>query len=471
MASYLDSLIFGIRDVVDKLGTKLPTRTAIQFKGAVTVEDDPENKRTIVTVTGGGGGGPIPVGGDLDGDSDDARVVGIQGIPIDDAVPADGDVLTFDAGDGKAKWQAPHVPDAADVAFDPTGTGLVATKVQDAIVELDARPPSSDATKIQGTDVSTDPILTGQTYVKSAGGVLVPRFVSPASDRLITVAGTYTVELGENVYVDVATGDTELKAPASPPVGATFRVKRLSTNANLVVVDGNGATIDGDTAVSIRSGEAALFRCYAAGKWARLGKCEAVGDGAVAHLGLDYSPIAFWKLEGDLMDSSGNGRHIPSASGTYGFATPTAGFTCANVTNGYFHFSNNPAPLAPLFQMTDCTIQAIVNIVPGGERAIMSAHRAPFASIPHWRLAVSNTATIFTWRNSTDTALVTVSAPAIPVGEWVHLAATRRNVDGKMLARVYVNGAKVAEASGLDLPLTTLAPPTSCVPACAASAR
>lgn len=398
--------------------------------------------------------GPITLAGDVTGPSDDTTVEAIQGVPVEAGTPSHKDVLTFDVGDGKAKWQAPHVPDAADIPFDPSGTSLTATNAQAAIAELDTRPPSSDATKIQGVDVDSASPAQGQSLVLSSGGIYIPRFVSPSSDRLITSAGTYTVELGENAYVDVAVGDTELKAPASPPVGATFRVKRLSTNASLVVVDGNGSTIDGDSAVAIKPGEAALFRCYDTGKWARLGKCEAVGDGAVAHLGLDYSPIAFWKLDGTLNDYSGNGRALSGLQVNWGYVTPTYGFQCLLVANGRIEtLTGGNAVYDALYTLDDMTIQAIVCAIPSSSELTIANARAASSYKPAWHLSITPTATLFKWQNAADSALVTVSSPAIPRGEWVHLAATRRAVDGKMLAKVYINGMKVAEVGDLDMPL------------------
>src|SRR5690606_36105092 len=338
-------------------GVERPDRGAIQFKGAVTVEDSPTTGRTIVTVTGGGGGGDVELDGEVTGPASATVVAKVGGADVA-FDHEDSGHLTLE--NGKIVAREPPTPDASAIAFDPTGTGLSATDVQGAIAELDARPAGSDATKIRGTDVSEDPLLEGQTYVKSAGGILVPRFVSPSSDRLVTTPGTVFAALGENVYVDVAFGDVDIKLPASPVIGATVRVKRLSANANLVFVDGNGSTIDGDSAVSIKPGEAALFRCYDTGKWARLGKCEAVGDGAVAHLGLDYSPIALWKLDGDLSDATGNGLDLDNFSANNGvFVTPTDGFRCAYVqSNGPYSLNN--AKFLPLAALQDVTVQVLV---------------------------------------------------------------------------------------------------------------
>lgn len=79
--------------------------------------------------------GPIELDGDVTGPSDDTTVEAIQGVPVEAGTPSDKDVLAFDAGDGKAKWQPPAIPAAAQVPFDPTGTGLAAEDVQAAIVE------------------------------------------------------------------------------------------------------------------------------------------------------------------------------------------------------------------------------------------------------------------------------------------------------------------------------------------------
>ena len=48
-----------------------------------------------------------------------------------------------------------------------------------------------------------------------------------------------------------------------------------------------------------------------------------------------------------------------------------------------------------------------------------------------------------------------MTGPAIPIGEWSHVAATRRIVDGKAIVRIYINGVKAAEAADLALPYTT----------------
>src|SRR5690606_11331378 len=434
-------------------GVERPDRGAIQFKGAVTVEDSPTTGRTIVTVTGGGGGGDVELDGEVTGPASATVVAKVGGAAV---AFDDTETGYLAVEDGEIVAKAPPVPTAADVAFDPSGTGLAAEDVQAAIVELDARPAGSDATKIRGTDVSTDPILTGQTYVKSSSGILVPRFVSPSSDRLVTTPGTVFAALGENIYIDVASGDVDIKLPASPVIGSTVRVKRLSTNANLVVVDGNGATIDGDSAVTIKPGEAALFRCYDTGKWARLGKCEAVGDGAVAHLGLDYSPIAFWKLDGDLSDASGNGRALDGLTGNVGYVTPTSGFQCLLVANGRISTpTSNNTVYDALYALDDMTIQAIVCAIPNSSELTIAHAWGGLSSSerPMWQLSITPTATLFKWQNAADSALVVMSSPAIPRGEWVHLAATRRAVDGKMLAKIFINGTKVAEIGDLAMPL------------------
>lgn len=59
--SWLDDLIFGIRTIFWTSGA-MPLRSALEFKGSVTVADNPTTKRTEVTVAGGGGGG-LPAGG------------------------------------------------------------------------------------------------------------------------------------------------------------------------------------------------------------------------------------------------------------------------------------------------------------------------------------------------------------------------------------------------------------------------
>lgn len=322
MASYLDSLIFGIRDVFDKLGTKLPTRTALQFKGAVTVEDDPENKRTIVTVTGGGGGvteldgdvtgpsddttveaiqgvpvdstppedgqvlafveadgkarwatpggggGPVMVGGDLSGTADDATVVGIQGTEVDATPPTDGQVLAYDSGDGRAKWAVPPAPDADGIPFDPTGTGLSATDVQGAIVELasGAVPASPYLAAVElALPTDDDPADELVYTVPACHAAIISRVLVVVSEPLAG-AGSVTVRAGstaggDGYLIDKAITSASEGIIAGESIASLGTLFPAATGYEAVVSEGDEIHVRLTPAGEVAGGKVKVYVC------------------------------------------------------------------------------------------------------------------------------------------------------------------------------------------------------------------
>lgn len=131
MSTMLDALL--TKHIVGPDGVERPDRGAIQFKGAVTVEDSPTTGRTIVTVTGGGGGGDVELDGEVTGPASATVVAKVGGAAV---AFDDTETGYLAVEDGEIVAKSPPTPDASAVAFDPTGTGLSATDVQAAIVEL-----------------------------------------------------------------------------------------------------------------------------------------------------------------------------------------------------------------------------------------------------------------------------------------------------------------------------------------------
>lgn len=135
--------------------------------------------------------GPITLAGDVTGPSDDTTVEAIQGVPVEAGTPSHKDVLTFDVGDGKAKWQAPHVPDAADIPFDPSGTGLSAADVQGAIVEASGILATVEI-PLPTTGTPTDELV----YTVPACIDATITFVLLSVEEQLVGAGDITVRIG-----------------------------------------------------------------------------------------------------------------------------------------------------------------------------------------------------------------------------------------------------------------------------------
>src|SRR5690606_16033172 len=142
------------------------------------------------------------------------------------------------------------------------------------------------------------------------------------------------------------------------------------------------------------------------------------------------------KLDGDLSDATGNGLDLDNFSANNGaFVTPTAGFRCAYVQNsGPYTF--NSARFLPLAALQDVTVQVLV--LAGNNSSTQSTLLRVGTSNPtHFHLRASNTSTIFSYTNSTNTGDVVVTGPAIPIGEWnleIGRASCRERVKMKLVS-------------------------------------
>jgi len=175
MSSYLDSLIFGIRDVFDKLGAKLPPRTALQFKGAVTVEDDPESRRTIVTVTGGGGG-VTELDGDVTGPSTATVVAKVGGADVafdhEDSgrVELEGGELVV-----KPRYLAEVEIDVTDPPSEPIYVvpECLAARITEVLVVVTEKLDGSGEVEVKaGTSAGASDLLDARTIDETTEGIV-----------------------------------------------------------------------------------------------------------------------------------------------------------------------------------------------------------------------------------------------------------------------------------------------------------
>lgn len=148
--------------------------------------------------------------------------------------------LCTDASTGAAVWKKINNFTAAEISYDPTGTGLVATAVQAAITELDGRVTNLEsASHAQNTDTGTTQtsfqIDSGNSgpRIKNEAGVLAVRNAGDTDYadlhvRNLTIDGEIT-EIAGNV---VNTGDQEVVLNSDITTQAQnsdgrFSVKRL----------------------------------------------------------------------------------------------------------------------------------------------------------------------------------------------------------------------------------------------------
>src|SRR5690606_33505860 len=111
MSTMLDALL--TKHIIGPDGVERPDRGAIQFKGAVTVEDSPTTGRTIVTVTGGGGGGDVELDGEVTGPASATVVAKVGGADVA-FDHEDSGHLTLE--NGKIVAREPPTPDASAIA-------------------------------------------------------------------------------------------------------------------------------------------------------------------------------------------------------------------------------------------------------------------------------------------------------------------------------------------------------------------
>ena len=69
----------------------------------------------------------------------------------------------------------------------------------------------------------------------------------------VSIDADYTASAGDIILVDAVGGDVTVTFPAVHSINDIIVVKKIDLSMNLVIVDGNGNTIDGDPSINLMS--------------------------------------------------------------------------------------------------------------------------------------------------------------------------------------------------------------------------
>lgn len=216
----------------------------------------------------GGGGGVTELDGDVTGPSDDTTVEAIQGVPVEAGTPSDKDVLAFDAGDGKAKWQPPAIPAAAQVPFDKTGTGLAAEDVQAAIVELASGvvPASPYLAAVElALPTDGDPADELVYTVPACHAAIISRVLVVVSGPLVG-AGSVTVRAGDaagddGYLIDKAITSSSEGIVAGESIASLGALFPAATGYEAVVATGDEIHVRLTPTGEVTDGKVKVFVC------------------------------------------------------------------------------------------------------------------------------------------------------------------------------------------------------------------
>lgn len=218
--SWLDRLLFGIRLILDPDGVELPDRPALQFagEGIQSVEDDPTNKRTVVSIGAGAGAVPntrkISVSSELtitpsDGVLDEDLALGFAGLTSNTQhgnrgggslhSTATSGAAGFMSNTDKAKLDLyPPASDMASKVYVDDAIALVSgggvasvTGVVNAPVIVDNTDP---ANPIVDWTPSTDVVMGGHAFTSCTG-------VGGATLTLVATSGGASLDASAGVSV------------------------------------------------------------------------------------------------------------------------------------------------------------------------------------------------------------------------------------------------------------------------------
>jgi hypothetical protein len=197
--------------------------------GEVGVHDGEEgsiNER-LSAVEGATGG--ISPGGDLNGDLDDAEVVGIKGVAISGVPTTTGQVLAYNSGTEQLGWTA----QSATLAGDVTGAS-----------------GGNTVTKIRGVTVdAAAPTTTGDTLLYNSGTGQLAFGQVPIVPTIEAKTASFNMDATKDVaLVSTAAGAVTITLPASASVATNFvqLIKKTNTTANGILLLAQGTdTLEG----------------------------------------------------------------------------------------------------------------------------------------------------------------------------------------------------------------------------------
>jgi len=213
--------------------------------------------------------GPIELDGDVTGPSTATVVEAIQSVPVEAGTPSDKDVLTFDAGDGKAKWAAPGSSGVESVAtldelraIPSAGLGAELRFVEETGIlwRYDA---ATGADEIDDGAVSVKPDDKAQADAGRWRPVTLPGLPAwePMPGATIPTAhvGASLIAMGAKPIVTGQPGDAPMFTGFLVDMGDEAGVKRpyalvaLSSDG-IEVMSLNMATMQTEDSVSLRQG-------------------------------------------------------------------------------------------------------------------------------------------------------------------------------------------------------------------------